>query len=208
MKQGQAPVIDEYPEVSVLYAKFLALGESGRVRAAEKSLGIHNDLVVAIDDAAERRDIEKLSSDGASYVAVCGMSRARLDHASRIVDFAQDIVRIVLRIHRDRKSHIQVQVGIDSGPAAGGVAGRTHFRYCLSGETLSIAGVLAEQCPPDHIMAGPQLYASMQKLHQFGAPILVAQPGGNVINAWPLKFADAMAAVSLGEVETEGVGHA
>lgn len=69
------------------------------IAAAEQSLATVNDLVLALDDGAERAGIEKLNGNGLTYVACCGMSRDRLDHA--IIDFAQEMLRIVRRIRRD-----------------------------------------------------------------------------------------------------------
>jgi len=207
MKEGQASVIEEYPEISILYANFLSFGQSG-LSMAEQSLGMLNDLVVAIDDAAERAGIEKLSSNGATYVACCGLSRERLDHASRTVDFAQDMLQIVRRIRRDRHAHIQVQIGIDSGPATGGVVGRTHFSYYLSGETMSITGILALQCPPDSILVGQQAYSFTGKLYPFVGPMQIIRTGGtSAISAWQLRPTDTKSAAAPSSTETQGVSH-
>src|SRR5205823_8269001 len=122
-KKGQDPTVDEYPEISVLYANFIAREEYSL--PAWKALALLSDLILALDDAAERRGVEKLSCNGATYVAVCGMSRQRLDHASRVVDFGQDVVKRVSRLNRERGSKLAVQIGIGSGPATGGILGRT-----------------------------------------------------------------------------------
>jgi class 3 adenylate cyclase len=190
MKQGNIPAIDEYAEISVLCANFLALGESSWSRDAEKSLGILNDLVVAIDDAAERRGVEKLSSSGATYVACCGLSRQRLDHASRILDFAQDCLRIIRQLNREREIGLRVQIGIESGSAAGGVVGRIRFSYHLAGESMAMAGALASQAPSDGILVGPQIYAATRKLYHFGLPFQIAPTSDDSIVAWPLKSID------------------
>jgi class 3 adenylate cyclase len=190
MKQGHVPAIDEYAEISVLYANFLALAESSWSRDAEKSLGILNDLVVAIDDAAERRGVEKLSSSGATYVACCGLSRQRLDHASRIIDFAQDLLRIIRQLNREREIGLRVQIGIESGSAAGGVVGRVRFSYHLVGESMAMAGALASQAPTDGILVGPQIYAATRNLYHFGSSIQIAPSSGDSIAAWPLKSTD------------------
>jgi class 3 adenylate cyclase len=206
MKQGLQPVTDVYSEISVLYANILVLGDSGWAGNAEKSLSLLNDLVIALDDAAERRGIEKLSSNGATYVACCGMSEQRLDQASRIVDFAQDVLRTARRLDRERHASVQVQIGVDSGPAAGGIVGRTRFSYYVSGETMSTAYTLAGQALPDTVLISRHVHDSAENLYQFHSPIQVATPGGDSVTAWPLKSTEARSGPSQGSAERQGVG--
>ena len=96
-------------------------------------------------DAAEQIGVEKVKTSGATYLAVCGLSVQRPDHTSRVVDFAQELVRIVERVNRDRGSKLRLQVGINAGPVTGGVVGRNKFIYDLWGETVSVARRLGER---------------------------------------------------------------
>jgi Adenylate and Guanylate cyclase catalytic domain/HAMP domain len=190
MKAGQPSAMDEYPEVSIAFASFFSRDESGLAKGVDSSLGLLNDLTIAIDDAAERRGVHKLSSDAATYVAACGLSRQRLDDASRTIDFAQDILRVVQRLHRDRQTDLWVKIGIDSGSAAGGVAGRKRFSYQLAGEPMVMAGMLSAHAPRDTILASRLVYSSTQSLYRYGPPIQITPPGGGSIATWPLTVAD------------------
>jgi class 3 adenylate cyclase len=189
-KRGQTPVPDPYPEISILYAEFLVPVQRGSSLATENSFDTLNELVLALDDAAEQRGVEKLACDGMTYMASSGISRQRLDHASRIVDFAQDVLRIVDWFRREKSADIHVQVGVDSGPAVGGVVGRKQFGYCLAGGTVSLASVLARECPPDEILAGEETHAATKKLYKFDAPVRFAAADGDAVTAWPLRSAD------------------
>jgi class 3 adenylate cyclase len=205
-KHGQDPTVDEYAELSVLHANFMARGESSM--AAGKALALLNDLVLALDDAAERRGMEKLSCNGSTYVAVCGMSRQRLDHASRTVDFAQDIVKRVHRLNRDRQANLVVKIGIGTGAATDGVVGRGRISYHLAGEPVSASHNLSMHAPAGMILASRQLYTAVQNLYAFDAPLQVPAPGGETVVGWPLKYAEerAMAQVAAedGSASAEG----
>jgi class 3 adenylate cyclase len=166
------------------------VGDGGLLIGAEKALGLLNDLTVALDDAAERRGVDKLSATSTTYVACCGMSRQRLDHASRTIDFAQDVLTIVRRLNRDRQAGMQVQIGIESGAAAGGVVGKKRFRYNLSGETVAAAAAIARQALDDTIRVGRQTFTSTQNLYRYGMPAQVGTPGSQPITAWPLLVAE------------------
>jgi class 3 adenylate cyclase len=186
-KRGQDPTIDEYPEISVLHASFMARGELSM--PAGKALALLNDLVLALDDAAERRGVEKLSCNGSTYVAVCGMSRQRLDHASRTVDFAQDILKRVNRLNRERQANLVVKIGVGSGTATGGVVGRSRIGYHLTGEPVSSSHNLSMHAPAGGVLASRQVYTTVQNLYAFEPPVQVPAPGGETAVAWPLQIA-------------------
>jgi class 3 adenylate cyclase len=190
MKAGLPAETDEYPEVSVVFAHLAFGGESNLMKGVEKSLDLLNDLTLALDDAAERRGLRKLAADGTSYVAVCGLSRQRLDHASRSIDFAQDTLRIVQRLHRDRLADLSVRIGIDAGGAAGGVSEGKRFGYRLAGTPMALAGALAAQAPGNSILVSRQIYASTQTLYAYGPPMQIVPLSGESATAWPLQSGD------------------
>ena len=113
-------------------------------RAGEsKALALLGDLIAAFDEAAEKSGIEKVKTTGGSYLAVCGLSVHRPDHARRVIQFAQEMARIVGIFNRDEDAGLSLAVGVNSGPVVGGVVGRRKFLYDLWGDTVTIARKLA-----------------------------------------------------------------
>jgi class 3 adenylate cyclase len=80
-----------------------------------------------------------------------------------------------------------VHIGIDSGPAAGGIIGCRRFSYHLSGETVKVAAALARQRPVDSIWVSERIHAATDKLYRFGSPAELALETGESFAAWPLK---------------------
>ena len=72
-------------------------------------------------------------------MAVCGLTVERPDHTSRMVDFAEEVLRIVDRFDKERGTQLVVEVGINVGPVVGGVVGRHKFIYDLWGDTVTVA---------------------------------------------------------------------
>lgn len=142
-QEGDEKASREFSDVSVMFCEILGLEEfSARVSDA-KALSALGDLIATFDDGADKLAIEKVRSIGASYLAVCGLSVARPDHARRMVQFSGELVRIVSMFNREHKSELSVAVGINSGPVVGGVVGRRKFLYDLWGDTVTIARKLA-----------------------------------------------------------------
>ncbi|MFM7205894.1 MAG: adenylate/guanylate cyclase domain-containing protein [Planctomycetaceae bacterium] len=142
-REGDEKASREFADVSVLFAEVLGMEEFGDRVGEARALALLGDLVAAIDEAAEECGIEKVKTIGGSYLAVCGLSVTRPDHARRMVQFAQAMELIVAMVNRDHQAGQRLAVGINSGPVVGGVVGRRRFLYDLWGDTVLIAKRLA-----------------------------------------------------------------
>ncbi len=128
-----------YADVTVLFADLLGFDAVTEALGPDKALQTLHDMVVAFDEAAERYGVEKVKTLGSAYMAVCGLSVERPDHTNRIIDFAQEFVRIVRRFNQERGTQLVAEIGINSGPVVGGVVGRSKFLYDLWGDTVTVA---------------------------------------------------------------------
>lgn len=142
-REGDERASREFADVTVLFAEILGMEEFGARAGETKALALLGDLIAAFDEAAEKSGIEKVKTIGGSYLAVCGLSVHRPDHARRVVQFAQEMARIVGLFNRDEKAGLALVAGINSGPVVGGVVGRRKFLYDLWGDTVTIARKLA-----------------------------------------------------------------
>ncbi|MDG3002617.1 adenylate/guanylate cyclase domain-containing protein [Paludisphaera mucosa] len=138
-KAGVQTVSDSHADVTVMFAEISGFAEATGSMSADQAAELLNDMISAFDEAAERHGVEKVKTVGEDYLAACGLSVPRLDHASRVVDFAEDVVRIVRRLNQDRGHPLSVQVGINSGPVVGGIVGRTKFIFDMWGDTVNVA---------------------------------------------------------------------
>ena len=138
-KEGNDEVTETFADVTVLFAEiegFTTLSES---LSADQSIRILNELIVAFDEAAERFGVEKVKTIGTSYMAVCGLSVQRPDHTHRVIEFAQELLRIIRRFNLEHDLHLDLQIGVNAGPVVGGIVGRNKFIYDLWGDTVNVA---------------------------------------------------------------------
>lgn len=142
LRDGLEPSTQTFADVSILHASIVGLDAApgGETQALEWL----NALVVAFDEAAERFSVEKLKSQGPNYIAVCGLSMPRPDHHQRIIDFAEEMLRIVNLYGAEQGVTLEVDVGVNCGPVTGGVIGRKRFIYDLWGETMNLSRMLQE----------------------------------------------------------------
>jgi class 3 adenylate cyclase len=188
LRAGQTPTPERFDDASILYAQLTGLTELSTSMSPQAALGLLNDLIGAIDDAAERNGVEKLRTLGDSYLAASGAPLGRLDHATRIVDFAQDFRRIVLRIRADRGVALAVRIGIASGPVLGGVVGETRMTYDVWGDVVDLAKAIAVCGAADVIVLSGSCHDLVQDLYAFEDPVDVLLPGRDGIVVWPLRL--------------------
>ncbi len=182
-RDGDERASREFADVSVLFAEVLGMEAFGDRVGEARALALLGDLVAAIDEAAEECGIEKVKTIGGSYLAVCGLSVTRPDHARRMVQFAQAMDRIVAMFNRDHDAGLRLAVGINSGPVVGGVVGRRKFLYDLWGDTVTIAKRLAAGRDAAIRVTAPVRERTGDAV-VFSGPVSVELEGRPAIEAW------------------------
>jgi class 3 adenylate cyclase len=83
--------------------------------------------------------VERVRTTRQGYLASCGLSVPRVDHARRCVEFAIEMQRIVERFGAQQGADLSVRVGMDTGTVTSGLVGRSHVVYDLWGDAVSLA---------------------------------------------------------------------
>ena len=182
-QEGDEKANREFADVSVLFAEIVGMEELGEKLGEAAALSALGDLIEAFDEAAEESGIEKVKTIGGSYLAVCGLSVTRPDHARRIIQFAQQMERIIGVFNRDEKAHLAISIGINSGPVVGGVVGRRKFLYDLWGDTVTIAKKLSVG-NRTAIRVTSQIRERIGDQFNFGASHKIETEGKAAIEAW------------------------
>jgi class 3 adenylate cyclase len=182
-KEGDERASREFADVSVLFAEIVGMEEFSVKAGESKALSALGDLVAAFDEAAERSGIEKVKTIGGSYLAVCGLSVSRPDHARRVIVFSQEMARIIGIFNREHGSDLGIAVGVNSGPVVGGVIGRRKFLYDLWGDTVTIAKKLATGHEAAIRVTEP-VRERLGDQFQFDGPLRVNVEGRAPIEAW------------------------
>jgi class 3 adenylate cyclase len=183
---GDEKATRQFADVTVLVADFGGIDALGGRGNDSRAISLLGDLVAACDDAAERCGVEKVRAVGAMYMAVCGLSVSRPDHAARAMLFAQELTRIVAAFDREHGATLTLAVGINSGPVVGGVVGRHKFLYDLWGDTAAIASRLAAQ-GDSTIHVTQQVYDRLSDLYSFDGPFDVELRGQGTVKTWRLR---------------------
>ncbi|MBX3196304.1 MAG: adenylate/guanylate cyclase domain-containing protein [Microbacteriaceae bacterium] len=138
-REGVRTIVQDHQEVTVMFADIVGFEEFGRSTTSDRALDLLNDIFRAFDEAAEAHGVERVRTTRQGYLASCGLSVPRVDHARRTVELALDMQRIVERFGAQHGADLSVRVGMDTGTVTSGLVGRSHVVYDLWGDAVSLA---------------------------------------------------------------------
>lgn len=155
--ESQSPstflIADASDDVSILFADL--------VDFTEFSCNLYPNVVAAylsefyrlLDVETAVCGVEKVKTIGDAYQAVCGIPHQHADHAERMGFFGFAVLN-VLEAHNDgRDRHLQIRIGMHSGPTVGGIVSSTQLVYDIFGETNRIAKEVCEAAKPNTVVA-------------------------------------------------------
>ena len=187
MRHGEESLTESFADVTVLFAEVSGYTELSEGMSADQSVSLLNDLIIAFDEAADRHGVEKVKTTGTSYMAVCGLSVSRPDHVNRVIEFAQDIMRIVRRFNEERNTNLTLEIGVNAGPVVGGVVGRSKFIYDLWGDTVNVARGLRAVGRVNVIEVTQAVHDRLADLYDFESSGTVHVRGKGELATWSIK---------------------
>ena len=167
-REGEENISTEHRDVSVIYAQLLGFDEFSRAMPSEESVAMLNSLVEAFDGAADRHGVERVRSmQDNGLLATCGLVVPRVDHASRTIAFAKELVDILDRFNDQHDTALSMRVGIDSGPVTSGLVGERSTVYALWGEAVDLAHRVREATRAPGIFVSDRVHDSVVGIYPF-----------------------------------------
>ncbi|HEY9701623.1 MAG TPA: adenylate/guanylate cyclase domain-containing protein, partial [Allocoleopsis sp.] len=148
-----------------------------------------NDLVTAFDEATEKYGVEKVKTIGDNYIAVCGLSVPRLDHAKRMVDFAMEMRSILRKFNYEKGLNLDISIIVHSGDVIAGIVGRKKFSYDVWGEAVNTSNyiIAAIDEPPGEILVSHVVYQELYDIYEFEKFAEIAGKKDKKLLIWQLK---------------------
>jgi class 3 adenylate cyclase len=187
LKHGEKSIADGFAEVTVLFADVVGFTTFSSHTPAAELVSLLNDLFSRFDAASQRHGIEKIKTIGDCYMAVCGLPIPRPDHARVMMEMALDMLRELAEFNRDRGTHLQLRIGLNSGPVVAGVIGSIKFIYDLWGDTVNLASRMESTGVPGAIQVSESIYRELNGEYSFEERGLIEVKGKGKLPAWILR---------------------
>src|SRR5207248_2619426 len=104
------------------------------------------------DQAAARLGVEKIETTGDGYLAVGGAPQPLDNHPEAVAHLGLAMVEAAHAVRISDSEHVQVRVGIHTGPILAGVIGESRFHYKIFGETVNVASRVQSQCQVGRVL--------------------------------------------------------
>jgi class 3 adenylate cyclase len=151
LKAGNGRIADHVPSASIVFADLVDFTPMSERLPAAEVVGMLDDLFSRFDALAERHGLEKIKTIGDCYMAAAGVPDPRPDHARRAALLALDMRDEVATWTLTDRAHLQLRIGINSGPVVAGVIGTKRFLYDLYGDAVNTASRMETHSVPGQI---------------------------------------------------------
>ncbi|MBR9998116.1 MAG: hypothetical protein KFF73_04055 [Cyclobacteriaceae bacterium] len=160
-------IADIFPEATLLFADIVDFTPISTQLSAEKLVVMLNDVFSAIDELAEKHNLEKIKTIGDAYMVAGGLPIPRKDHAEAIADMALDIMGMIGQFKRQSGEAFSMRIGIHSGPVIAGIIGKKKFSYDLWGDTVNTASRMESHGVEDKIQATGETFNRLKDKYDF-----------------------------------------
>ncbi|XP_023931943.1 uncharacterized protein LOC106164476 [Lingula anatina] len=167
----QEPVAPEvYKDVSVFFSDIVGFTEISSTSSPIQVVIMLNNLYRTFDDRIEKYDVYKVETIGDAYMVASGVpERNEGRHSSEIATMALDLLDVIsqLEIPHMPEQTFRVRIGIHTGAVVSGIVGAKMPRYCLFGDTVSIASRMESLGRPSRVHISQPTYDALTETGGF-----------------------------------------
>ncbi len=172
LKDSDEMIADEFASASILFADVAGFTPMAATLEPGEVVTLLNEVFTDFDAMVAARGLEKIKTIGDSYMVAAGVPVIREDHARAICDLA-----IEMQEHIGSRGfaghHLEMRIGIASGPVMAGIIGTHKFSYDLWGDTVNLASRMEATGTPGRIQVA-------KATHDMIAPWFVCEARGPV----------------------------
>ena len=152
LKHSEQTIADGFPDATVMFADIVNFTQVAGSMTPVKVFEMLNRIFSAFDELADRYQLEKIKTIGDAYMIAGGVVGSRADYTAAIADLATEMRDLLHRDFTVNFEHLDIRIGIATGPVVAGVVGRRKFIYDLWGDTVNIASRVTSEGAPGSIL--------------------------------------------------------
>ena len=182
LKNSSQTIADGFADVTVMFADIVNFTRVAEGLTPQQVFAMLNRIFSSFDELAEKYGIEKIKTIGDAYMVAGGLNSEFADYTAAIADMATDMRDLLHRDFNVNQMHLEVRIGIGTGPVVAGVVGKKKFIYDLWGDTVNIASRITSEGVPGMIQVDETTYRRLQERYDFHEPQTIYLKGkGNMI---------------------------
>ncbi len=181
LKNSDETIADGFADVTVMFADIVNFTQVAAGMSPGEVFSMLNRIFSAWDELAERYGLEKIKTIGDAYMVAGGLNDGPRDYSAAIADMAVAMRDLLHRDFAVNTSHLEVRIGIGTGPVVAGVVGKKKFIYDLWGDTVNIASRITTEGVPGMVQCDTTTYRRLHENFEFHEPQTIYLKGkGNM----------------------------
>ncbi len=181
LKNSDKTIADGFADVTVMFADIVNFTQVAANMSPSQVFAMLNRIFSAFDELAELYGLEKIKTIGDAYMVAGGLSEETADYSAAVADMAVAMRDLLRRDFAINASHLEVRIGIGTGPIVAGVLGKKKFIYDLWGDTVNIASRITSEGVPGMIQCDTMTYHRLATNFDFHEPQTIYLKGkGNM----------------------------
>lgn len=170
LKNSEQTIADGFADVTVMFADIVNFTQVAANLSPGQVFTMLNQIFSAFDELADKHGLEKIKTIGDAYMVAGGLDNSRPDYADAIADMAVDMRDTLRENFRVNALHLEIRIGIGTGPIVAGVVGKKKFIYDLWGDTVNIASRITSEGMPGVIQCDATTYRRLSTSFNFHEP--------------------------------------
>lgn len=186
LKTSTDTIADGFPAATVMFADLVNFTRVASDMTPEEVFGMLNNIFSAFDDLCARFGLEKIKTIGDAYMAAGGINSSHTDPVAAIADFALAMQAMLHRDFQVNASHMEIRIGIATGPIVAGVVGKHKFIYDVWGDTVNLASRITSEGAPGSIHCDAATHARLAAQYDFAGPLSLQLKGKGMMTVYRL----------------------
>lgn len=181
LKNSNQTIADGFADVTVMFADIVNFTQVASGMTPSQVFAMLNRIFSVWDELAEKYGIEKIKTIGDAYMVAGGLNDAREDYSAAIADLALEMRDLLHRDFNVNDRHLDVRIGIGTGPVVAGVVGKKKFIYDLWGDTVNIASRITSEGTPGMVQCDAATWRRLKGQFAFDdAQVMYLKGKGNM----------------------------
>jgi len=170
LKNADHTIADGFADVTVMFADIVNFTQVAAGMSPSQVFSMLNRIFSAFDELAESFGLEKIKTIGDAYMVAGGINDGPDDYAAAIADMALAMRDLLARDFAVNTAHLEIRIGIGTGPVVAGVVGKKKFIYDLWGDTVNIASRITSEGVPGMVQCDTTTYKRLNENFDFHDP--------------------------------------
>ena len=182
LKNSNQTIADGFADVSVMFVDIVNFTKIAEGLNPQQVFSMLNKIFSSFDELAEKFGLEKIKTIGDAYMVAGGLNDLHSDYSDALVDMALEMRDLLQHDFQVNQLHLEVRIGIGTGPVVAGVVGKKKFIYDLWGDTVNIASRITSEGVPGMVQVDETTYRRLQQRFDFHEPQTIYLKGkGNMV---------------------------